>query len=170
MKIADHVTLADRAKISALHETYSSVFMKHSNELPEIVVDEHGTQQVVDFRFKENHKPRYCKRPKDRPGSAKYKLLEAFAKDFLGKGLIKRNLRTPWANRALLVAKYALDAARGGVPDSLRFCLDLSSANNEIDMIPAEHGNVEHELSRVAGHKYYIQADSASAYWSFDLS
>ena len=37
-------------------------------------------------------------------------------------------------------------------------------------MIPAEHGNVEHELSRVAGHKYYIQADSASAYWSFDLS
>ena len=125
---------------------------------------------MIDFRFKESHKPRYCKRPKDRPGSAKYKLLEAFAKDFLGKGLIKRNLRTPWANRALLVAKYALDAARGGVPDSLRFCLDLSNANDEIDMIPAEHGNVEHELSRVAGHKYYIQADSASAYWSFDLS
>ena len=159
-----------RRRIRELNKQYERIFMRHSNELPRLVIDENGVEQYINFRFKDGYRPRSCPRPKDRPGSARYILLEAFCKDMLGKGLIRRNHRSRWSNRALLVAKYALNAARGGVPDSLRFCLDLSNTNNEVDMLPALHGNVEYELRKVAGHKFYIQADSASAYWSFGLT
>ena len=45
----------------------------------------------------------------------------------------------------------------------------LTGTNKQIELIPATHGNIQEELDRTAGHKWYMSADAMSAYWSFKL-
>ena len=169
VKVGPNASAEATAKARELIQEFSDVFAKNSNELPKTVLDDDGNEVVIRLKFRDDYTPFKAPRPNARSGSARVKLLTAFRKDYEAKGLIKADYQCAWANRPHLVAKYAEDAHRVGTPDSIRFTGDLTGTNKQIELIPATHGNIQEELDRTAGHKWYMSADAMSAYWSFKL-
>ena len=170
VKIGPNASSAAKAEAIAMIKEFSDVFAKNSNELPKPVLDDNGQEVVIHFKFREDYTPFKAPRPNARGGSATVKILTCFRRDYESKDLIVADYACAWANRPHLVAKYAEDAHRVGTPDSIRFTGDLTGTNKQIELIPATHGNVQEELDRTAGHRWYISADAMSAYWSFKLS
>ena len=170
IKIHESVSAEHRARIHSIHAKYKEAFLKNSNDLPPTVLDDDlRTPLKVAYRLVAGWKPVRVPRPKMRPGSAKYKIYEQVRIDYEAKGLIVHNPTSRWAARPHLVAKYAEDAARTGIPDSIRFTGDFVSTNKMIDMIAATHGHVPTELDRASGKRFYIKLDAAHAYWQFAL-
>ena len=170
VKINPHASEAGKARARAIIEANKACFATHSNMLPKPALDDDGQPVVIEFKFREDHSPRKVPRPNARRGSARVAILSAFRQQYEEMGLIAPCYDSVWANRPHLVAKYAEDAHRAGIPDSIRFTGDLSATNTQIELIPATHGNVQEELNRTAGHAVYCSADAASAYWSFILA
>ena len=167
VKIGPQASAAATSKARGLVHEFADVFAKNSNELPKPVLDDDGNEVVISLKFKDDCTPYKAPKPTARAGSARMKLLKAFRKDYERKKLIQPRYDAGWANRPHLVAKYAEDAHRVGTPDSIRFTGDLTGTNKQIELIPATHGNIQEELDRTAGHRWYVSADAMSAYWSF---
>ena len=167
VKIGEHATPASRKRIKAMLKKYADVFAKSDEDLPKPVLDDDGQPVQIRLQFKDDYKPTKCKAPSARPGSARYKILEAFRIEFEKKGLLVRRYRSRWANRPHLVAKYLSTDERQGVPSSIRFTCDMSIANTQCDLLAPVHGDVASELQRTAGHQWYCSADAMKSYWSF---
>jgi len=163
------------ASIKSLAASHSECFLQRSDQLPHAIRNLDGSDYVHRLNFKANYRPVRCPPPKMPPTSAKYKCLEALAREQLDSGLIvecnrgKAGDMCEWGSRPLLVAKFGLDKERDGIPDSLRFCIDYSRCNKQINLATPMVPDVEGELNRVQGHRWYIQIDFAKAYWSFLL-
>ena len=170
ININEKISPAHRAHVDRIHARFREVFLKNSTQLPPQVKDDDGvTNLKVHYNFSSDAKPVKVPRPKMRPGSAKYKILEAFRIDNERMGLLGEAPFSRWAARPHLVAKFAEDAARTGIPDSIRFTGDFTTTNTQIDMIAATYGDVPTELDRASGWRFYIKLDCASSYHSFGL-
>ena len=169
VKIHADATPKSEARAKRMLRTYEEIFSKNSMELPRKVVDKNGKPVKIRFRFKPDYKPSKCPPPKDRPGSAKWRILEKFCKAYLKMGLVKAKYDSKSVNRPHLVAKYAEHAARDGIPDDLRLTGDMARTNDGIELVPATRGDVAHEIDFATGHACYWSADCSKAYWSYDL-
>ena len=158
-----------KERILSLCRSYKEVFLKNNRELPRPVLAADGKPYVCKIEFKKGYKPVRCRAPKYPRGSATRTVLEAWTEKSLQSGLIVPATNSQWASRVLTVAKYDLNEERGGIPDSLRIVSDFVAANEQkVPFVPIfQHAHLE--MQRVAGHKYYFQADAAKGYWQFLL-
>lgn len=165
----DKLPAAIAAKVEAILAANKDAFLDFKDELPPIVTDAGGNPIHAKFRFKDDASPQRCPRPRFPPGSAKRQLLEEFASRFISQGLIEPVLTSQWASRPLLVPKFTMGESRSGVPDSLRFTIDMVSVNSQLDKECPTIGDVMMTLHKAAGHKFYCAFDIASAFYSFGL-
>ena len=170
IKVYEGISPRHRQRIDAIHKKYKAAYLTNSNELPPPVLDDDlHTPLKVHYRFKDTAKPVKVPKPKLRPGSAAYKIMEMFRIDYEKKKLIRSNPLSRWAARPHLVAKFAEDAARTGIPDSIRFTGDFTTTNTQLDLIAPTYGDIPTELDRTSGWRWYIKLDAAASYWSFLL-
>ena len=121
----DNLTTMQLARLrKELRKEDSKILVKSSEDLPMQFLDREGNPVVHSLLVKDNAVPQRIKTPRFPQGSPKTQCLSEISENNVASGLWKIAKTTEWSSRALLVAKYDLNASRMGAPSSLRFVGD----------------------------------------------
>ena len=161
VKIAgdDHLTGQQQQKLKALVREFKRIF-SGKNVLPKTMKN-HPPAKLL---FKEGAEPARCAIP--RWGPYQEKLLRIWTQQSLKEGLIelvtaeKYPRGCPYASRPHIVSK-----PNGGV----RVTGDYVKVNDTIEKRPLNLPNMEDQLRRHLGAKYFTVADAAQGYYQLDL-
>lgn len=153
---SDTATLpkADQARLRELVAEFRDIFAG-KNTLPKPMVD----QPPVHFVAKEGAEPSRC--PKPRWGPSQERLLNRWTRSALASGLIKpAGPNCPYANRPHVVAKPHHDARVTG---------DFVRLNETLVKIPCNLPNMEDELRKHRGAKFFTVSDASQGYYQLVL-
>ena len=138
------------ALVSEFHDTFAG-----ANTLPNPM----RNQPAAHFLLREGAEPTRC--PKPRWGPSQEQLLLKWARASLATGLIEpASPNCPYANRPHVVEKSDHEARVTG---------DFVKLNENIIKRPGNLPNMEDELRRHRGAKYFTLADAAQGYYQLEL-